>query len=146
MDRLEAEISELKQDKAGLENEIDDINYQLKTQISDLKRSNKTLRDEVVNLRAVDVSLVEGIDLSKSPLLQSEKLIPLIAKLQNHVKHLEDPSRYVSADFEPSNETEKNLLSRINQLKVCYHSKLMKSRNMSAQILKNTASINRVHS
>ncbi|KAK7448407.1 hypothetical protein VKT23_013671 [Stygiomarasmius scandens] len=118
VDRLEAEISELKQDKAGLENEIDDINYQLKTQISDLKRSNKTLRDEVVNLRAVDVSLVEGIDLSKSPLLQSEKLIPLIAKLQNHVKHLEDPSRYVSADFEPSNETEKNLLSRINQLKI----------------------------
>ena len=59
VERLEAEISELKQDKANLENEIDDINYQLKTEISDLKRANKTLRDEVINLQAIDVTLVD---------------------------------------------------------------------------------------
>ncbi|KAK7434695.1 hypothetical protein VKT23_020059 [Stygiomarasmius scandens] len=124
VNQFEAEISELKQAKANLENEIDDVNYQLKTEISDLKRTNKILRNEVINLRAVDVSLMDNIDRSSLTLRESEKLIPLITKLQNQIKRLEDPSRYVSADFEPSNETEKNLLTRINQLKILHNTAL----------------------
>ncbi|KAK7438092.1 hypothetical protein VKT23_018258 [Stygiomarasmius scandens] len=126
--RLEAEISELKRANANLENEIDDVNYQLKTEISDLKRANQSFRDELINLRAVDVSVVDDINPSSLTPRESEKLIPLIAKLQLHIKHLEDPSRYVAADIEPSNEVEKNLLDRINQLQILYDTALKQQR------------------
>ncbi|KAK7459467.1 hypothetical protein VKT23_009450 [Stygiomarasmius scandens] len=124
VNRLEVEVAELKQAKANLEIEIDDVNYQLKTEISDLKRANKSLREETINLRAVDVSLVDNIDHSSLTLRESEKLMPLIAKLHNYVKRLEDPSRYVAADFEPSNETEQSLLAQINQLKILHNTAL----------------------
>ncbi|KAK7436124.1 hypothetical protein VKT23_019326 [Stygiomarasmius scandens] len=126
--RLEAEISELKRANANLENEIDDVNYQLKTEISDLKRANQSFRDELINLRAVDVSVVDDINPSSLTPRESEKLIPLITKLQLHIKYLEDPSRYIAADIEPSNEVEKNLLDRINQLQILYDTALKQQR------------------
>ncbi|KAK7442554.1 hypothetical protein VKT23_016152 [Stygiomarasmius scandens] len=134
--RLEAEISELKQANSNLENEIDDVNYQLKTEISDLKRANSSFRDELINLRAVDVSLVGDINSSSWTPRESEKLIPLITKLQVHIKHLEDPSRYVPANFEPSNEVEKNLITRVNQLQIL-HDTALKQQKAFLESMKN---------
>ncbi|THV00401.1 hypothetical protein K435DRAFT_794152 [Dendrothele bispora CBS 962.96] len=122
--RLQTKISELKETNATLESEIDDVNYQLKTEISDLKRKNDSLLNEIIGLRAIDVSLVDTIDVSSLTQRESERLIPLITKLRDHIQQLEDPSRFIPADFEPSNDSEKNLLSRINQLQTLYDTAL----------------------
>ncbi|KAK7448095.1 hypothetical protein VKT23_013853 [Stygiomarasmius scandens] len=91
--------------------------YQLKMDIADLQRANKSLQDEVTDFRVLDMSLVNDIDLSTAT-THERKLVAVINGLKNQAEQLLLASGDGLADFEPSTDTKRKLFTRINQLEV----------------------------
>ncbi|KAK7443822.1 hypothetical protein VKT23_015603 [Stygiomarasmius scandens] len=89
--------------------------YQLKMDISDLERANKSLRDEVMAFKVLDPSLVDDVDISVAT-PRERKLVAVINSLKNQTEQLLLASDSGLADLEPTTDNERKLLTRINQL------------------------------
>ncbi|KAK7433587.1 hypothetical protein VKT23_020691 [Stygiomarasmius scandens] len=89
--------------------------YQLKMDISNLEQANKSLRDEVMAFKVLDPSLVDDVDISAATPCE-RKLVAVINSLKNQTEQLLLASDSGLADFEPTTDDERKLLTRINQL------------------------------
>ncbi|KAK7452216.1 hypothetical protein VKT23_012321 [Stygiomarasmius scandens] len=95
--------------------EREELVYQLKMDNSDLQRANKSLQDEVTAFQVLDPSLVNDIDFSAAT-TREQKLVAVINGLQNQAEQLLLASGHGLADSEPTTDTERKLLTRVNQL------------------------------